>query len=336
MSTETSKNEKLPFETQELPNVLVKIHNAVGKFGQRPEERDIDTKIQWGFINIDKPSGPTSHNVSAYIKQIFTIHKAGHSGTLDPMVTGCLPIALGQTTRLNELLLTAGKEYICVMHLHDEQSKEKIQAALKKFTGTIQQQVPRKAAVKRQVRPRTIYYNHLLDIKDKDVLFKVGCQAGTYIRVLCHDIGQELGCGAHMKELRRTKAGPFQEETLITINDVHDAYFGYKEALKANNEELKQKTQALLHKYILPPEYALQHIKKIWITDENIQPAMNGRGILSRNIIKLHDDIEAGQKVALMTAKDEVLGIVVTNHDSDTIMNEDVIAAKVQSMYRRE
>jgi H/ACA ribonucleoprotein complex subunit 4 len=203
---------------------------AIGQYGNLPEARSTEDLLSYGIVNIDKPKGPTSHQCSGYVKKILKIKKAGHSGTLDPNVTGVQPIALGRATRMAQFLLKAPKEYICLMHLHKEISQADIEATFEKFQGKIKQIPPIKSAVKRQERVREIYETEILEIDGQDVLFRIKCQAGTYIRKYCDDFGKESGVGAHMAELRRTQAGPFREEdNLITLNDLQDAYHYYTE-----------------------------------------------------------------------------------------------------------
>ena len=183
-----------------------------------------------GAINLDKTSGPTSHEIVAWVKRILEIEKAGHSGTLDPKVTGILPVLLGDSTRVMDSLLQAGKEYICLMHVHKPVPKKQILEVCAQFIGPILQKPPLKSSVVKKLRTRTIYYLDVLEIEGQHVLMRVGCQAGTYIRKLCFDIGLALGTGANMEELRRTRAGPFREdETLATLHQLMDAYVSYKE-----------------------------------------------------------------------------------------------------------
>ena len=193
---------ELPFETIKR-EILVK-KESLGNFGINPENRTVEQLINYGIVNIDKPQGPTSHQVSGYVKKILGISKAGHSGTLDPNVTGVLPVALGRATRIAQALLPAGKEYVALMYLHKPIEEEKIKKAFNDFTGKIRQKPPVKSSVRRIERIREIYYIDILEIDNQDVLFRIGCQAGTYIRKYIHDLGQKLGCGAHMEGLRRT------------------------------------------------------------------------------------------------------------------------------------
>ena len=183
---------KLPSE-QKRREVFVKRESETNpELGCKPDKRSVPELIEYGIVNIDKPKGPTSHQVSDYVQKILGINKAGHSGTLDPRVTGVLPIALGRATRVVQILLTAGKEYIGIMHLHKEVGKEKIKNVVSQFIGNIRQIPPIKSAVKRVERVRKVYYFEILEIDGKDVLFKVGVESGTYIRKLCDDIGKKL------------------------------------------------------------------------------------------------------------------------------------------------
>ena len=195
-------------------------------YGCNPYERPIEEHISKGVINLDKPSGPSSHEVDSWVKRILHVNKTGHGGTLDPKVTGVLPIGIDSATRVSQLLLPAGKEYVCLMTMHKEMPEDQIYEIFDQFTGKIYQTPPVKSAVKRELRVRTIYYATIYEIKGKDVLFRIGCEAGTYIRTFCHDIGEALGCGAHMAELRRTRAGPFNErnDDLVNLHDLTDAY----------------------------------------------------------------------------------------------------------------
>ena len=267
-------------------------------FGKRPQERDIQEYINKGVINLDKPAGPTSHEVTSWVKKILEIEKAGHSGTLDPNVTGLLPIMLGEATKAVDALLTAGKEYVCLMKLHTDRSEKEIKSVLKEFTGQIYQKPSIKSAVKRETRIRTIYYNELLEIEGKNVLFRVGCEAGTYIRKLCHDMGMAMGTGAHMQELRRTKSGPFREdETLITLHDLKDAYIEWKEN---NNEEP-------LRKVIHPMETALSHLPRIVIRDNAVDALCHGAELAAPGVLTFESGIERGDAVAIFTLKGEAV-----------------------------
>ena len=268
------------------------------RFGKKPWERPIEEYIEKGVVNLDKPAGPTSHEVTSWVKKILELEKAGHSGTLDPNVTGLLPIMLGTATKAVDALLTAGKEYVCLMKLHGRISEKKIKTVFNEFTGRIYQKPSVKSAVKRETRIRNIYYLELLEMEGENVLFRVGCEAGTYIRKLCHDMGLALGTGAHMRELRRTKSGPFREdETMVTLFDLKDAYFEWKEY---RNEEL-------LRRVIFPMESALSHLPKIVIRDNAVDAICHGASLAAPGVLSLESGIERGDMVAVFTLKGEAV-----------------------------
>ncbi len=262
-----------------------------------PEKRNIEEHINKGVVNIDKTSGPTSHEVVAWVKDILHVSRAGHSGTLDPKVTGVLPIMLGDATKAVGVLLTAGKEYICVMRLHRSASKTKIMESCAEFVGTIYQRPPMKSAVKRQIRKRSIYYLEVLEIENKDVLFKVGCESGTYIRKLCHDIGEVLGTGAHMLELRRIKSGPFTEANLTTLHDLKDAHVLWEE----------DGIESHLRKIILPMERALEHLPKIVTRDTAVDAICHGADLAVPGILTIESDIKVEDPVTVFTLKGEAV-----------------------------
>ena len=290
----------LPFEKIKRTVLVRQKSEASSKFGKKPSERSIKEMLDYGVINIDKPRGPTSHQVSAYVKQILGCTKSGHSGTLDPKVTGVLPIAIGRATRIVQALLPAGKEYVAIMHLHKEIDESKLRKTIKqKFIGKIKQLPPIKSAVKRQVRYRKIYYIEILEIDGKDVLMQIGCQAGTYIRKLVHDIGQELKVGAHMAELRRTKAGPFNESSLTTLTDLKDAFWFYK----------NQNKDTWLKKLIQPIENGVKHLPKVWVLDTAVDAICHGAKVAVPGIASVESDIQSDEQVAIMTLKSELIGI---------------------------
>ncbi|MFZ3385412.1 MAG: RNA-guided pseudouridylation complex pseudouridine synthase subunit Cbf5 [Candidatus Methanoperedens sp.] len=289
----------LPSETKR--ETLIKSEDTTDdKYGKKPEDRPIEEYIKKGAINLDKPAGPTSHEVTSWVKKVLCLNKAGHSGTLDPNVTGLLPVMLEDATKAVDGLLTAGKEYVCLMKLHTAMPENVIKRVMSEFTGDIFQKPSIKSAVRRETRIRTIYYNELLEIEDNNVLIKVGCEAGTYIRKLCHDMGMAMGTGAHMQELRRTKSGPFREdETLITLQDLQDAYVEWKE----NGDE------SVLRKVIRPMEFGVSHLPKIVIRDNSVDAVCHGAGLAAPGVLSVETGIEKGDVVAVFTLKGEVVSL---------------------------
>jgi len=287
---------KLPFEKQRELFVKLKVETDP-KVSCRPEERPTEELLQYGVVNLNKPKGPTSHTCAEYVQRILKV-KAGHGGSLDPAVTGVLPLGTGKATRIMQGLLTAGKEYVCIMHIHEPVEEEELRKVIDQFKGKITQLPPVKSAVKRQLREREVYYLDVLEIDGQDVLFRVGCQAGTYIRKICHDIGQTLGCGAHMAELVRTKAGPFTEEGWVTLQDLEDAFTFWKE--EGNDKFLRH--------CVKPVEFAVQHLPKVWVQDSAVDTIAHGATLNVPGVVKL-ETFKKGELVAVMTLKDELVSL---------------------------
>jgi H/ACA ribonucleoprotein complex subunit 4 len=240
--------------------------------------------------------------VAAWVKRILEVDKAGHSGTLDPKVTGILPVLLGDATRIMETLLLAGKEYICLMRLHKAVPKKRIMEVCREFMGPIYQKPPLKSSVVKERRVRTIYYLDVLEIEEQHVLMRVGCEAGTYIRKLCFDMGLALGCGANMEELRRTRAGPFREdETLVTLHNLTDAMAAWKE----------KGDESALRRCIQPVEAALAHLPRLVIADNAVDAVCHGAPLAAPGLLSLETDINKGDMVSFFTLKGEAVAVGV-------------------------
>ncbi|MBQ9690329.1 MAG: RNA-guided pseudouridylation complex pseudouridine synthase subunit Cbf5, partial [Candidatus Methanomethylophilaceae archaeon] len=204
---------------------MIKDPNAIpDKWGKRPSDRSVGELLKGGVIILDKPSGPTSHQAPAWVRDAHKVERVGHGGTLDPYVSGVLPVTLGKATRLTDIVLSSDKEYICLMRLHGDRPEDRIRKVFKEFVGKIYQLPPVRSSIKRQLRIRTIKELEILDIRGRDVLFRMECDAGTYARTLCVDIGDVLGCGANMVELRRSRSGKMTEARSHTLQDIRDAY----------------------------------------------------------------------------------------------------------------
>ncbi len=299
---------KFPYESWSR-DVILKRGNLLTQ-RKKPEERSTQQMLIYGIINLDKPEGPTSHQVSAYVRDMLGIPKAGHSGTLDPGVTGVLPTGLGHAARVAQALLPAGKEYVALMHIHKEVPEEKLRAVLAKTVGKITQLPPVKSAVRRRRRQRDIYYLDILDVDGRDVLFRIGCQAGTYIRKFCFDIGQELGTGAHMQELRRTRVANFTEKDAFSLVDVRDAFHYFK-----------QGNDKFLRKVISPVERAVEHLPKIWVLDSAIESLSHGRELGLPGVAKFETCVEPERLTAVLSLSGELVALGVAEMDSDDMLN---------------
>jgi H/ACA ribonucleoprotein complex subunit 4 len=303
---------KLKLPADEPEQLLIKSQdNTNPDYGCEPEKRDIETLLQYGVINLDKPSGPTSHEVVSWVKKILGIQNVGHGGTLDPKVTGVLPCALGKATRALSALLSAGKEYICVMFLHSPEPQKKIESIFKIFTGKLYQRPPFKSSVARKLRTREIYYIKLLEVDENRILFLIGCEAGTYIRKFCFDIGEALCSGAHMLELRRTRVGPFKEDdNLITLQNLKDAFTLYQ----TEGEEY------YLKKIVFPIEKMVSHIPKIFVRDTAVDALCHGADLAAAGVCYIDARIKPNMQVSLMTLKKELIGIATANKSAMEIL----------------
>ncbi|MFW9975208.1 MAG: RNA-guided pseudouridylation complex pseudouridine synthase subunit Cbf5 [Candidatus Thorarchaeota archaeon] len=270
----------------------------------------IEYLLENAVIALDKPSGPTSHEVATWVRKILQVERVGHGGTLDPAVTGILPTGIGNATKAMQALIPAGKEYVCVLELHNKASESDIRRVVDEFVGKLYQKPPLRSSVKRVLRVREIYYNKILEIKGRLVLFRVGCQAGTYIRKLCFDIGEALGVGGHMRELRRTRVGSFKEdEHLCTLYDLKDAFMFWKE----------EGDETGLRKYLLPIEFGLGHLPIINVRDSAVAAICHGANLAASGIVSLSSGMKKDDLVVLKSLKGEVIAVAKCADTSDRI-----------------
>ena len=267
--------------------------------GHLPASRPVQSLLDYGLVPLDKPRGPTSHEVVAWTRKLLGVEKAGHSGTLDPPVSGLLPIGLGQSTRALSLLLLYPKEYRGVMRVHSSVPKKELERVKAEFTGEIFQRPPQRSSVSRQTRTRTVYEFKIEESAGNLHLFRVLCQSGTYIRKLIYDMGEVLGVGATMVELRRTKVGPLTEERgFVTLHQLNDAVF----RLKAGDE-------APLRRLVLPVEESLGPIGRIVIRDSAVDAICHGARLGIPGVLSLSPGIKKDDPVAILSAKGELVAI---------------------------
>jgi H/ACA ribonucleoprotein complex subunit 4 len=284
----------LPFERRK-PKILVRDKVKISKF----KPRSANELLAGGIVNLDKPAPSFSRAAGRKVKGILEVWKAGHAGTLDPAVTGVLPIFLAKATKLSGILTNAGKEYRCWLRIHEDVSDAKVRSAIKKFTGKIQQLPPRISAVKRVVREREVYYVRWIKRERNTIEVIIGCQAGTYIRKWCHDIGEHLGTGAHMAKLIRTKAGPFKLKDTITLDKVKANYIAYR----------KDPKDKLIQEIIQPMESSVYFLPKVWVDDDVLPRLVHGSPVFAPGILQVEDDIKKGDLVVCMTTKNRLASV---------------------------
>ncbi|KAF2773505.1 putative rRNA pseudouridine synthase [Teratosphaeria nubilosa] len=272
--------------------------------GCTPLRRDLKSYVSSGVINLDKPSNPSSHEVVAWLKRILRVDRTGHSGTLDPKVTGCLIVCIDRATRLVKSQQGAGKEYVCVLRLHGKLpgGEAQLARALETLTGALFQRPPLISAVKRQLRVRTIYESKLLEFDNDRQLgvFWVSCEAGTYIRTLCVHLGLLLGVGGHMQELRRVRSGAMKEdESMVTLHDCLDAQWLYD----------NQRDESYLRSIIQPLESLLTMYKRIVVKDSAVNAVTYGAKLMIPGLLRYEAGIEVHEEVVLITTKGEAIAL---------------------------
>lgn len=252
--------------------------------------------MQSGILVVDKPRGPSSHQVTAWVGRMLDL-PASHSGTLDPQVSGVLVVMLGRAMRLAPILMQQDKEYTVLLRLHGDVTKEDIERVAKEFTGKIYQRPPRKSAVRRALRIRTIHELEILEIRDRLVLFHVACESGTYIRSLCHHMGLVLGVGGHMQELRRIRSGQYSEADASTLHDIKDATIRAEEG-----------DASVLDSLIHPMEEALSTIPRVVVQDLAVDALCHGAILAGVGVVR-RDVYRKGALVALLSRRNELIGI---------------------------
>ncbi|KAK2709601.1 H/ACA ribonucleoprotein complex subunit 4-like [Artemia franciscana] len=282
-------------------------------FGSSPLSRPIKDHIHGGYINLDKPSNPSSHEVVAWIKRILRCEKTGHSGTLDPKVTGCLIVCIDRATRLVKSQQGAGKEYVAVFQLHSAvDDLNKLNQGIEKLKGAQFQRPPLISAVKRQLRIRTVYQCNLLEYdQDKNMgIFWTSCEAGTYVRTMCVHLGLHLGVGGHMQELRRVRSGiQSEKEGMVTMHDIMDAQYIFDH----------HKDETYLRRVVQPLEALLTSHKRIIMKDSAVNAVCYGAKIMLPGVLRYESNIELNEEIVVVTTKGEAICLAIALMTSSTM-----------------
>ena len=257
-----------------------------------PGQRSPTDLLAFGVVNLDKPPGPSAHQVAGWVRDMTGQERAAHAGTLDPKVTGCLPVLLGDATRLAQVFDDATKEYVTVLELHGPAPAD-FEAVVGEFEGEIYQKPPRKSAVRRQLRTREIYALDVLEREERRALLRVECEAGTYIRKLCHDLGLALGTGANMGDLRRMATGTFDDTDLVSLYDLADALAFWRE--NGDEEPIREVVQ--------PAERAIAQLPALTIADSAAREVAEGAPVYAPGVTDTPEGLTPqGQQVACSTA----------------------------------
>ena len=277
-----------------------------------------------GVLLLDKPAGVTSNGALQHTKRLYQAEKAGHTGTLDPIATGLLPICLGEATKFSQTLLDSNKAYRAVIKFGQttttgdsegavltqssvQLTRAQVEQSLAKFVGRIQQIPPMYSALKhegkalyiyaragieieRKARDITIDSLRLEDFQGDKMTVTVACSKGTYIRVLAEDIGQDLGCGAFLQALRRTVTGMFALTEAVTLSQLEDLTMAQRDAL------------------LLPPDALLAGVQKMSVDAESAHSLRLGQAIWrSKQTL--------GSTVRLYDEKERFIGIGEVSED---------------------
>ena len=278
-----------------------------------PADRSLIELLSFGVVNLDKAPGPSAHQVAGWIRDAAAdtagaladdrpgddrggddvgetvVDRAAHAGTLDPKVTGCLPVMLGDATRLAPVFLEGQKEYVAALELHGPPPTD-LDAILAEFEGEIYQKPPRKSAVSRRLRTRTIHNLDVLDRQGRQVLLRIGCASGTYVRKLCHDLGLAAGTGGHMGDLRRTATDPFDDRDLVTMDAFVDALAFAREG-----------DPSWLREVLDPAERALTDLPALTIAESAASEVAHGAPVYAPGVLEADETAGADDLVACFT-----------------------------------
>ena len=279
--------------------IVLREEDMNAKYGYKPSERPIADYLRYGFIALDKPQGPTSHEVVAWVRKMFRQERAGHSGTLDPLVSGVLPIGLGEGTKALSALLLGPKEYVAIARIHDSVPKDILHGALAEFVGPIFQRPPQRSSVKRITRTRTIYEQELIEEVGNLLLVRVLCEAGTYIRKLIYDIGEIIVVGATMAELRRTRVCHILESDLVRMHDLNEA----NEVFKESGDDRK------LRNLVRPIEESVSFLKQIKIRDSAVESICQGAQLAVPGVLSFTRGVTKGEIIRIMSQKGELVAL---------------------------
>lgn len=282
------------------------------KCGGDPYARDISELFQSGVILVNKPRGPTSHQLASWARNLLGIKKLGHGGTLDPFATGVLTLLCGRSTRLTDIVLSGEKRYVGVMRFSDSVNEEKVSNALSSLVGRSYNVPPKESAVKVRVRSRIFNSIELLDFDSESriIAVEIDCEAGTYIRTLARDLGLMVGSNCELIELHRTKAGTFDSSMACTMQQLTDALHVFRE----HGDEQG------LRRLICPIERLLTHLPKIVVKDGAAAALSHGATLARPGIVKVSADTKAGTTVLIETLKGEAVSIAELIVDSEALM----------------
>jgi H/ACA ribonucleoprotein complex subunit 4 len=269
----------------------------------------IEARIRAGaFVLVDKPRGPSSHQVTAWVRDLLRVDAAGHAGTLDPNVSGLLWVGLGPALRLVPLVLEFPKRYVGSVAFHGAVPAPELEREVAEFTGPIYQTPPVRSAVKRERRIRTIHRMRLVELERTHAILDLVADSGTYVRTLAVDLGEALGVGAHLEELRRVATGPFTERASVTLAQLADA-----EAARRAGDP------APLLALLRPAEEVWREFPRIVLKPAAASAVAHGAGLARGGIQGTVGSFSKGGHVVLVTSTGELVAVGVARYDAKEV-----------------
>lgn len=282
---------------------------TLAEHGSAPDARTIDQLLEGGFILLDKAPGPSSHQVSAWARDMFGLEKLGHGGTLDPFATGVLPLLAGKAMRLTGTILTHDKTYLAIFKVHGGIDRSALDDAMSNLTGKVYNVPPEISAVRVQVRTRTISEFKILDTEGDSVLVSIKCEAGTYVRTMARDLGLLLNTSVELKELRRPSSGEYTLAQSVTMQQIADAYWLWKE----------RGDETAMRRILHPVETLLKDLPVIVVKDGAAAALSHGAPLLRPGLVSIAEDLKAKQEVLIVTQKGEVVALAQLSVTGSTI-----------------
>ena len=268
-----------------------------------------------GFIILDKPRGPSSHEITAYLKKLMKLKRCGNAGTLDPQVSGVMIIGINKATRLLQYVVGKEKTYVGVMKTKNfPNNLQEVQKEFDKFVGLISQTPPKQSAVAKRKRKRQIFYFNALELEGRHILFEAKVEAGTYIRNLCIDAGKAFG-GGRMVELRRTAVGKFGEEQCVRLPRLADAVWECK------NNGSSRSADSL----IKPCEDILM-LTRVYIKNSAEEKVCRGAPLAFPGVASFEANFKKGENLALFGTEGKLIGVASAALDSSEIGDGKTIA----------
>ncbi len=271
--------------------------------------RSLEERLDAGLILIDKPAGPTSHQVAAWAKEILGIDHLAHGGTLDPFATGLLTLMTGRARRLTSQVLSHDKEYVGVLKVGGEANMAALEDAIHSLRGEIYNVPPSESAVKVQVRTRRIRAFEILDTNERLAAIRVACDAGTYVRTLARDLGLMIDCPIQLVELRRTRSGRFTEENCVPMEDLVDAVYLWKQ----------QGDASAMLRLVSPIDVLMDGRSGLILKDGAVSAVSHGAPLTRPGIQAIQGEFEAEDEIVLWSMKGEVVAIANSSRSTSEI-----------------